>query len=48
MGIRLILAKAQSTVRDILLLTNMDKMFSSDDSVALASQGSKTGAAPRA
>ena len=47
MGIRLIVAKAQSTVRDILLLTNMDKMFSIDDSVALTSQGSKTGEAPR-
>ncbi len=32
-------ANAQSSVRDILLLTNMDKMFSIYDSVALASQG---------
>jgi hypothetical protein len=48
MGIRLILARAQSTVRGILLLTTMDKMFSINDSEALASQGSKTGQVPRA
>jgi anti-anti-sigma factor len=48
MGIRLIVAKTQNTLRDILLLTNMDKMFFIDDSVALTPQGSKTGEAPKA
>jgi hypothetical protein len=48
MGVRLILARAQNTVRDILLLTKLDEMFSINDSVALAFQGSKTGQVPRA
>ena len=45
-GTRMVIAKAQSTVRDLLLLTNMDKMFSLYDSVAAASQTSKTAMIP--
>jgi len=48
MSIRLIVGRAQGTVRDILLLTKLDKMFSIYDSVALGSLGSKTGEVPRA
>jgi len=39
---RLVIANPQSVVRDILLLTNMDKMFPLYDSVAAASQKSNT------
>ncbi len=37
-GNRMIIANPQGSVRDILLLTNMDKMFSIVNSVAAASQ----------
>jgi len=37
-GSRLMIANAQSSVRDILLLTKMDQMFSMVDSVAATSQ----------
>ncbi len=42
MDIGLMVANPQKTVRDILLLTNMDKMYSLHDSVAEASRQSKT------
>ncbi len=42
MGIGLAIANAQKTVRDILLLTNMDKMYPLHDSVAEASKRSST------
>jgi anti-anti-sigma factor len=38
MGSRMVIANAQDIVRDILLLTNMEKMFPLYDSVAAASQ----------
>ncbi len=42
MGIGLAIANTQKTVREILLLTNMDKMYPLFDSVAEASKRSST------
>lgn len=43
MGYQLVIANAQSSVQEILRLTNMDKIFSLHDSVATASHAVKTG-----
>ena len=45
-GYKLGIANAQGSVRDILLLTNMNKMFHLSDSAKTASQTSKTMSLP--